>query len=195
MPDQRISADLSVTPTAGLLIPAVDTVAVTNVQFTLGALKLFINGGGAPGPGVFTTLTALVGGVQTDMTHPLLGVLPTSVQAAPIVLSVPGGLTAAAVLWTVAMVQPVIVPANFAGSSGYARTPGTGITVLTLRYSRAGAISPIGTVSFATGATAATFSVQAAVTLAIGDVLLLDGPAAADATLAGFGVTILTTKI
>ena len=161
MPDQRISADLSVTPTAGLIVPAVNLISSTNVQFTLAALKLFLLG----------------------------------TQPAPIVLSVPGGLTAAAVLWTVAMVQPVIVPANFAGSSGYARTPGTGITVLTLRYSRAGAISPIGTVSFATGATAATFSVQAAVALAIGDVLLLDGPAAADATLAGFGVTILTTKI
>lgn len=170
------------TPVVGR-VPTLAQLALGQLAINLADGKLFLR----QGTGISTD-------VLLDVAHPGVAQLPASVQTNLNVASVSGVLTASMVLWTIPIVQPCTVPANFAGALGYARTAGTGGTALTLSYLRSGTKTPIGTLTFAAADHALTLSFQPALALLAGDVLLLDGPATPDAALADFGITLPTIK-
>lgn len=94
--------------------------------------------------------------------------------------------------------KSVSLPANFGAYLGHSSTAGvavaaTGSTVIAL--ARAVAASPsaftnVATITLAAGALSASFSTQAVITFAQGDVLRVRGPAAADATAADFHMSL-----
>src|SRR5262249_46738552 len=90
--------------------------------------------------------------------------------------------------------QAFTVPANFAGSLGFAGTVPTSDAVFEVGYVRAGTYHTIGHVTFAASDAALTLSAQAAVALLAGDILRLNAPDPQDATLADCGVTILLKR-
>ena len=86
------------------------------------------------------------------------------------------------------------IPANFAGTLGYAATPATADAAFVLAYIRAGTPTTIGTITMASGSSAATLSTQAAVDLLVGDILRLTAPSPQDATLANASITLLALR-
>jgi len=106
----------------------------------------------------------------------------------------PGVTGAAQKLLVHKLPHAVTFPAGLAGSYMTALTAATATTVFTLAYKRGGTTTTIGTFTFAAGGTDATISGVVIPTLAAADILLLSGPATADATLADIGISILASK-
>jgi hypothetical protein len=82
------------------------------------------------------------------------------------------------------------LPATLTGSIVTAGTAATGSTVFTLKKNG----SSIGTATFASSGTTATFSFASDVTFAATDVFSIDGPGTADATLADMAFTFKGTR-
>ena len=121
-------------------------------------------------------------------------------QPLPIAFVMPGK-PAPGALFNVVMTTPCAVPANLAGSQGFAGSApssvsGGGGGTFTVRKIAAadGTASPLGAASFAPGASRATLSQQLGAALSPGDVLQLAAPAAPDAALADLCITILAFK-
>lgn len=72
------------------------------------------------------------------------------------------------------------------GNKASAKTAATGSTVLTIKQNG----SSVGTITFAASGTSGTFSIGSPVSLAIDDILTIEGPATADATLADISITL-----
>lgn len=101
----------------------------------------------------------------------------------------PGKPTASQLLASITAVRAFSFAANFAGSvasCGVAPTASTSVSI-----TKNG--TAIGTITFAAGATTATFT-GSAVSFAIGDVLGFLGAATADATFANFSATLTGTR-
>ena len=86
--------------------------------------------------------------------------------------------------------RPVILPLSLSGSYGSSST--TSAAAVTLTLSRNG--SSIGSVNFAAGASTATFTFAATVTLAAGSVLTLSNQATPDTTLANISMSLAGTR-
>lgn len=95
----------------------------------------------------------------------------------------PGIPTASQIVLRLPMVRTVTFDVNMAGSRGSASVAATASTTYIIAQNG----TSIGTMTFAIGGTNATFVAATAVTLAIGDVLSVTGPAIVDATLANVG--------
>jgi hypothetical protein len=86
------------------------------------------------------------------------------------------------------------IPANFVGSLGLADTAPTASAVFTIYVSHAGgAFTSVGTITFAPGG-GGTISTGPAITLAVGDAILIAAPQPSDTTLSDIGITIMTVR-
>ncbi|MEO5375896.1 MAG: hypothetical protein H7840_16820 [Alphaproteobacteria bacterium] len=115
-------------------------------------------------------------------------------RAAPAVTAAPfdvgctfnGSPGASAVLLRLPLARAVTFPAGLAGSRGVAGTVPTAVATFDIR--RNGAV--FGTMTFAAGATTATFAAASATVFAAGDVLSVVSPATPDTTLQDLGLTL-----
>lgn len=82
------------------------------------------------------------------------------------------------------------LPVGAASSYGAANVGATGTTTITLKRNGAS----FGTVSWAATATAATVSIAALTSFVAGDLLTVECPVTADATLADIGITLAGTR-
>jgi len=101
----------------------------------------------------------------------------------------PGSPAASQIVDRYIFATAVTFPAGLAGSYGAAGTAATAATTFTIAKNGAA----IGTMQFAAGATAASFTLSSAVTLAPGDVLTIAAPATPDASLANLAWTLAGT--
>jgi hypothetical protein len=93
--------------------------------------------------------------------------------------------------------NPLQIPANFAHSNFFAETAATGSTVFSVKHALAASptsFSTIATITFSASGTVGAFSTQAAVDLAVGDIIKVVGPASPDSTLADIGGEIFCSR-
>jgi hypothetical protein len=104
----------------------------------------------------------------------------------------PGVPANSAILLRVPIARAVSFAANFAGSYGKASANATGSTAIDVQKNG----SSVGTITYAAGASTATFASSggAAVSFAAGDLLSIHGPGTADATLADIGIVLAGTR-
>lgn len=102
----------------------------------------------------------------------------------------PGIPSAGQTLFRIEMVRAVTLPASLTGSRAVCQTAPTGAITLPIKQNG----TSIGSINFAAGATAATFTFTSQVILNPGDVLELDAPNPADSTFAGPSYTITGTR-
>jgi hypothetical protein len=102
-----------------------------------------------------------------------------------------GPMTASEDLFQFVIPYAIKVSAGAAGSFAKAQTAATAATVVTITQNG----TSVGTVNWAIGATAGTFTVAADIILAAGDVLVFSAPSAPDATLADVSVTLVGVRI
>ena len=81
------------------------------------------------------------------------------------------------------------IPANFAGAVAKAGTASTASAVFAVKKNG----TQVATVSFTAGNVNGTFSTQAAIGVAVGDVFTIEAPATADTTLADVDFAIIAT--
>jgi hypothetical protein len=91
-----------------------------------------------------------------------------------------------ALMAQIVLPRTVIFPADFDGSQGYAQIPATASTTLDVQQNGAS----IGSITFDTGSSTATFSLAADAIFAPGDRLAIVNQAPADATLADLSITL-----
>ena len=113
-----------------------------------------------------------------------------TLRTAPLGVFYPGKPTANEVLLRYTFTIGATLPQNATGSDGDAGTAATGSTTFTLKKNG----SSVGTFNFAASATTPTFTVASPVSFAAGDILTIEGPGTADATLADFNVQLLMTR-
>lgn len=85
--------------------------------------------------------------------------------------------------------RALVLAANLQGSLAKAGIAGTASSVFSIKKNG----SQVATITFSAGATSGTFSTQASLSLASGDVLTVDAQATADATLANIDFTFVGT--
>lgn len=102
----------------------------------------------------------------------------------------PGTMTAAQLLYRLETVRPFTLPINLAGSFVSATVAATASTTITLKKNG----TSIGTAVFGIGSPTATLTFTVAVSFAITDILTIEGPAVADATLANVSLDLLGTR-
>jgi hypothetical protein len=106
------------------------------------------------------------------------------------------GKPAASAPYNLAMGLACSINANFSGTVIYDGTQATSSAVFSVNKISGGSTTAIGTLTITTASHVSfTPSTQAAVALAVGDVLQLVAPSSQDATLADLGITILATKV
>jgi len=102
----------------------------------------------------------------------------------------PGVPTASAIVTRVPVARAVTFPAGLTGSIGSASVAATGSAAFSVQKNGVS----VATITFAAGATSATFTADTAITLAAGDLLSIHAPATADATLANVGFVLAGTR-
>ncbi|MBV9154461.1 MAG: hypothetical protein JO204_22060 [Alphaproteobacteria bacterium] len=100
-----------------------------------------------------------------------------------------GSPTASQIIERYIFASAVTFPAGLSGSYGTAGTPATASATFTIAKNG----TPVGTMVFAAGASAASFAMGGATTFAAGDVLTIAAPATPDATLANLAWTLAGT--
>jgi hypothetical protein len=94
------------------------------------------------------------------------------------------------ILYRNALPQKALFPAGAASSSAIAGTAATGSTVYSFKKNGV----QFATATFAISGTTATWTQASDATFNAGDVLEIDGPVTADATLADVGITLVGVK-
>ena len=102
----------------------------------------------------------------------------------------PGVVAASALVTRVPVARAVTFPSGLTGSIGKASAAATASTAFDVRKNG----SSVGTITFAAGATSATFAAASAITLAAGDIVSIHGPSTPDATLADVGIVLAGTR-
>lgn len=136
-----------------------------------------------------TTPVAPAGSVnltwQKDMSGNVSGYIgPGSPQVFTVFL--PGVGSNSQVCFYAKLAQAVTFPSGAASSNATAKTAATGSTTYT--FSKNG--TPFATAVFAGSGTTATFTQASDAVFAAGDILEIDGPSTADATLANIGLVL-----
>jgi hypothetical protein len=85
----------------------------------------------------------------------------------------------------------ITLPTNLSGSQFTAINSATAAVILTLFHNSGGTSTPIGTVTFAAGATNGTVTFTNPVVFAAGDLLVITTPSTADSTLANIAIGIV----
>ena len=138
-----------------------------------------------------TTPAAPTGGVnvlwQTDGAGNDSAYVPTAGFKKSLVVFTAGVNTNAQVILSAALGIGISFLATAPGSFANAKVAATGSTVYTI--SKNG--TPFATVTFAPSATTGTFTLATTTTFIASDIFEIDGPATADATLAGVSITLL----
>jgi hypothetical protein len=117
------------------------------------------------------------------------------VQNLPLAFIIPT-LPTSGQVYNLVVATAVTIPANFAGTVVYETTLPTANAVFTVNHISSGTTTQIGTITITSAShTTALLSTQAAVSLAVGDVLQLVAPTPQDTTLANVGITILAAKV
>lgn len=83
--------------------------------------------------------------------------------------------------------RAITIPTNFAGASSVAGTAAAGSTTYSIQKNG----SQVATLTFGAGSATGTFSNQAAISIAVGDVIKIVTPATADANLADIDIAIV----
>jgi hypothetical protein len=107
-------------------------------------------------------------------------------QAFDVAVFAPGAGTNSQVLARIPIARTVLFPAGASGSYAKASANATGSTTYTLKKNG----SSFATVNFAASASSGTWTQASDANFSAGDVLEIDGPATADATLANVGITL-----
>lgn len=132
--------------------------------------------------------------IYTDGTTNGLSAWPLAATAASvpydIALYAPGVPTASQRLVRYNVVRAITLPINLTGSVASADVAATASTTFTIKKNG----TSIGTVNFALGASTGTFTFAAAVSFVATDVITIDAPGSADATLAGVAFTFAGTR-
>jgi hypothetical protein len=162
-------------------------VTVLDASWVVHGEVLWIDTAGGPGAGGTLVVTAKSGNTLT--------LLNSAGQAAitypyDISLYWAGILAANTKLTRFVFDRAISFAVNLAGSIANAGTAATASVSITIAKNG----TSIGSLTFAAGATSGAFSVAAATNFAIGDLLTLVGPGAADATLADISVTLTGTR-
>lgn len=125
-------------------------------------------------------------------TYAPFAIVPGAGSAQPydMLMFFPGLPVGAAVLSRLIIPRAVTLPASLTGSFASATIAATAATTLTIAKNG----TPIGSVNFAAGATAGTFTFSGSVTTSPGDVLTLTNQSPADTTLANISVSIVGTR-
>lgn len=98
----------------------------------------------------------------------------------------PGAMTNNQICYRMKATRAFTLPQNLAGSYAAASIAATASTTVTLKKNG----TSIGTIVWAIAGTNATFTFAADVSFAVGDLLEIDGPATADATLANISLDL-----
>lgn len=132
--------------------------------------------------------------IYTDGTANGLSSWPLASAAAPvpydIALSAPGLLTASQRILRYNVVRAITLPINLTGSLATADVAATASSTFTIKKNG----TSIGTVTFAAGASVGTFTFAAAVSFVATDIITIDAPGSADATLSGVAFTFAGTR-
>ena len=107
-------------------------------------------------------------------------------RPASLFVFMPGAGSNSQILFYNKMDRPVIFPASAPNSFGVAVTAATGSTTYTFKKNG----SSFATAVFSASGTTAAFTQASDATFVAGDILEIDGPATADATLANMGLTL-----
>jgi hypothetical protein len=146
---------------------------------------------GADGTGSGIVLSVVAGTNvtvdATDPANPIVSSTDTVVNKVDFATFIQGAPTDAEKLFTIVAPVAFTLPAGLTGTAAYAEVPATAAAAFTV--SKNGGAS-LGTVDFAIGTNAATFTFATPTAFAIGDRLQLVNQSTADATLADVSLTI-----
>jgi hypothetical protein len=147
--------------------------------------------GGGGGSATFIGLTDVPGsfsGAGGKAVEVNTGATALVFSAKPFDIAVfaPGVGTNAQTLMRVALARAVTFPAGASLSQAKASAAATGSTTFTLKKNG----TSFATVNFASSATSGTWTQASDAVFAAGDILEIDGPATADATLSEVGITV-----
>lgn len=173
---------------------------VTSVALTTPGLLFDVSGSPVTGAGTLamslktqaknTFLAGPASGADAAPTMRALTQADLPAQPFDLTAFYPGVPPASVKVTRVPFARAVTFPANFAGSIGIASVAATASTVFDVRKNG----SSIGSITFAAGATTATFSTTGAVSLAAGDYLSIWTPSTPDATLADPGFVLAGSR-
>lgn len=110
----------------------------------------------------------------------------TGPQPYDIVTFTPGTLTASQLMNRHVFARAVTLPISLTGSYASSTVTATATTTITLKKNG----SSIGSIAFAGGASTGTFTFSAAVSFVAGDVLTVEAPGSADATLGNVSISL-----
>lgn len=173
---------------------------VTSVDLAVPGLLYTVSGGPVTGSGTLTFAlktqaknTFLCGpasGADAAPTMRTLTAADLPAQPFDVTAFYPGVPAASAKVTRVPLARAVSFPANFSGSVGIAAVAATSSTAFDVQKNGVS----VGTITFAAGASTATFTTSGAVTFAAGDYLSIIAPATPDATLADPGIVLAGTR-
>lgn len=173
---------------------------VTSVALTTPGLLFDVTGSPVTGAGTLSlslknqaanmVLAGPVSGAAAAPTMRALTQADLPAQPFDLTAFYPGVPSASVRVTRVPIARAVTFPANFAGSVGIASVAATASTAFDVRKNG----TSVGTITFAAGATTATFTTSGAVSYAAGDYLSIVSPATPDATLADPGFVLAGSR-
>lgn len=113
-----------------------------------------------------------------------------ALQDYPIAIFFPGSYGSNATLANISAVRAFTLPVNCTGSIATLATASTGTAIFKIRKNG----SQIGTITFTTSGTG-VFALSPGVTFNVSDLLTISAPTTPDASAAGFGMTLLGTRV
>jgi hypothetical protein len=186
--------------TGAVTLAATDVGAVSSVSLSVPGLLYTVSGSPVTSSGTLafalktqaknTVLAGPTSGADATPTMRALTQADLPAQPFDVTAFYPGVPSASVRVTRVPIARAVAFPSNFAGSVGIASVAATASTAFDVRKNG----TSVGTITYAAGATTATFSTSGAVSFAAGDYLSIVAPATPDATLADPGFVLAGTR-